>query len=502
MEHDDFDWLCGELELPVLEETEGGLLANPAAQVALRHAERAVPLRHDELSLAAAARHLLALDSDGNDHAALADAIAAARRGERRTVRVGPTSQGRSWRVLATPAHPEAGARTTLRGEPDLSAIRLTLAPCLPVAGRDGLVEVAAAVSHEVANAVGSIRGWADLALHNGDATVDMRDALTLIRAAARNAEQAARSMLMVARGQAQEVEQDGFDVSEFAGELLQLLTLSAREARVTLESSLEPSLFVGASRAQLFTILFNLVKNAIEACKPGGLVSVQVKGERERVRLSVRDTGEGLDRSAQERIFERYYTTKPEGTGLGLSLVRSAVSASGAELEIESEAGRGTTFRVAFPRVAPRLESGLRPPRRTSEPSGPMLPVRVLVVDDDHALREMLATALSLRGAEVTSVGSSREALELAGPFDIALIDMMLDGCRGDELLALLRQHAVVSAAMLVTGTVQKPRLVPGGEPDDWVRKPFEISQLIDRIRRTIERHRMLDDASATARA
>jgi DNA-binding response OmpR family regulator len=53
----------------------------------------------------------------------------------------------------------------------------------------------------------------------------------------------------------------------------------------------------------------------------------------------------------------------------------------------------------------------------------------------------------------------------------------------------------------MLVTGTVQKPRMVPGGEPDDWLRKPFEIAQLLDRIRRTLERHRMLNDAGSSAR-
>ncbi len=493
MEPTDLDWICGELELPVLEETASGLSANRAAQAALDR---------PGLSLAAAASQLLALDGDGAEEAALAAIIQAARFGERRTATLGPTSQGYSWRVLATPLRSApTGVNGHSNGARVSSRVRLIFSRSLAASGRDGLVEVAAAVSHEVANAVGSIRGWADLALHHGDATVDMRDALTLIRGAARNAEQAARSMLMVARGQAQEGEPGAFDVSEFAGELLQLLTLSAREARVTLESSLDPSLFVPAARAQLFTILFNLVKNAIEACKPGGLVSVQLKGERERVCLSVRDTGEGLDRRAQERIFDRYYTTKAEGTGLGLSLVRSATAGCGAELEIESETGRGTTFRVLFPRAAARIESSLRPPRRPSESGVPLLPLRVLVVDDDHALREMLATALSLRGAEVTSVGASREALELTGPFDIALIDMMLDGCRGDELLGRLRQHGVVSAAILVTGTVQKPRLVPGGEPDDWVRKPFEISQLVDRVRRTIERHRMLHDASSTAR-
>jgi DNA-binding response OmpR family regulator len=129
------------------------------------------------------------------------------------------------------------------------------------------------------------------------------------------------------------------------------------------------------------------------------------------------------------------------------------------------------------------------------------VLDARVLVVDDDDALREMVATALSLRGARVTTARSSEQARAVEGVFDVALIDMNLNDGRGDELLAQLRKRGTVNAAMLVTGTVQKPRLVLGGEPDDWVRKPFEISQLVDRLRRTLERHRMLSAATATMR-
>ncbi len=76
-----------------------------------------------------------------------------------------------------------------------------------------------------------------------------------------------------------------------------------------------------------------------------------------------------------------------------------------------------------------------------------------------------------------------------------------MLNDGRGDELLAQLRKRGNVNAAMLVTGIVQKPRLVLGGEPDDWVRKPFEISQAGRRPRRTTERHRTLSAATATMR-
>ena len=526
MKNDDVTWLAAELGLPTLEETASGLLASPAARELLTYSdategadgvvdsdpamlgthtqERSSIIRGVALNEAAAVIMGIAID-----HVRLLAAIAAARGGDRHSTEIGPNSAGQSFRLLATPAA-------------DAQRIRLTIAPARDAHAGEALVDVAAAVSHEVANAVSSIRGWAELALQGGTplvssdprgaatATVDIRDALGLIRTAARSAEQAARSMLALARGQAHQADEPLLDLSVFADELLQLLTLTARESRVTLEAVIEPGLVALASRAQLFTILFNLVKNAIEACAPGGLVRVRLQAEHGLVKVSVTDNGPGLDAAQKLHLFERYFTTKATGTGLGLSLVKRAVEASGATIEVDSEPGRGTMFRVFFTRAAdgdasslPGSDNAWSSDSGESDTSGQRLDIRVLVVDDDQALREMLATALSLRGAEVVSVRSSQEALLLGERFDIALIDMMLDDCRGDELLALLRQRGNVDAAMLVTGAVQKPRLVPGGEPDDWVRKPFEISHLVERIRRTLERHRMLDTARQhTARA
>lgn len=468
MELDDLGWLCTQLALPVFEETAQGAVVRADAPTN-------APLFGTSLLAEVTAQLKLQEAPSG-----LEAALQAAREGSR-TVLAG-SARGPRYKLFVSPA---AAGRA-----------RVVIAP-ISMAPNTGLVDVAAAVSHEVANAVGSIRGWADLALHKSDATVDVDDALTLIRSAARSAEQAARSMLTLARGEV-DAGEESCDFSEFAAELLQLLTLTARERRVTLESSVEPLQRVRASRAQLFTITFNLVKNAIEACSPGGLVSVRVESREGAVRLSVRDTGEGLDAAAQARLFDRYYTTKPSGTGLGLPLVRDAVQAIGGELTLDSQKGRGTLFQVVVPHAS---EPSTRSEEREMVDGAQPLHARVLVVDDDHGLRELLATALTLRGAEVVSVRSADEAHKLAEPFDIALIDMMLEGCRGDELLSGLRQRGLVQAAMLVTGTVQKPRLVPGGEPDDWVRKPFEIPQLVDRIRRTLERHRMLHDASSAAR-
>jgi two-component system cell cycle sensor histidine kinase/response regulator CckA len=489
MELHDLTWIAGELGLPTLTEGPSGLIANRPALTAL----------DDELpsTLELAAACLVGLSPY---HPELADAIGRARRGESVSVMLAQDSSGvQGWRMTATPADAA-----------DAGLARLTFAPAgLEQAGlvqrRAGLVDLAAAVSHEVANAMSAISGWAELAVKGGETGIDPSEALALIASCARTAEQAARRMLGLSRG---EVEgETRTDMSELTSEVTDLLGLSAREKRVALNAHVEPGLLVGGSRAQLFTIIWNLTKNAIEACEGTGAVHVSILGDEANVQLEVRDTGAGLPREVQARIFQPYFTTKSGGTGLGLALVQGAVQALTGSITIDSTAGVGTTFRVVLPRI-----------HRTSDVHGPsdaagrvqsdeapaashVLDSRVLVVDDDDALREMVATALSLRGARVTTARSSEQARAVEGVFDVALIDMNLADGRGDELLAQLRKRGTVNAAMLVTGTVQKPRLVLGGEPDDWVRKPFEISQLVDRLRRTLERHRMLSAATATMR-
>ncbi len=487
MKLDDATWLAAELGFPSLEESSAGLCVNAAARSSLQDD---VPSAIEGAAAAIAGTAI----SD----ATLAGLVARAREGERASAIVAGTGLStQTWRVLATPV--------------GLGFARLTFAPAMmeqagAVQRRAALVDVAAAVSHEVANAMGAITGWADLAAQPTLSGIDPQEALRLIGSCARTAESAARRMLSLARGH--ESSEETTDLSELATEVVNLLTLGAREARVSLTSQIEPDLIVRATRGQLFTVLWNLTKNAVEACPASGRVAIHAQGDGDEVQISVRDNGPGLDHDARARIFSPYYTTKAGGTGLGLPLVRQTVEALHGRLGVDSVVGHGTTFSVFLPRLLRKsgtLDMTAIPSVRLQSDEvpkgGQVLDARILVIDDDDALREMLATSLSLKGARVTSVGTSAEARALEGSFDIALIDMMLHDCRGDELLAALRKRGTVNAAILVTGTVQKPRLVPGGEPDDWVRKPFEVSQLVDRLKRTLERHEMLSAATATMR-
>ena len=173
MKTDDLSWVAASIGFSVVEEAADGSVPSPGGSGATTLLDATVTI----LGLS-------------EPPPGLAEAIEQARQGGRGQVTVGEDGAS-SRRVLCMPAEQPGRARALI-------------APGTPEPASNGIVDVAAAVSHEVANAVGSIRGWADLALNKGNATVDLRHALTLIRGAARSAEQAARGMLALARGEVQ----------------------------------------------------------------------------------------------------------------------------------------------------------------------------------------------------------------------------------------------------------------------------------------------------------
>jgi CheY-like chemotaxis protein len=156
--------------------------------------------------------------------------------------------------------------------------------------------------------------------------------------------------------------------------------------------------------------------------------------------------------------------------------MVKHTVDQLGGQLQLDSQPGRGTRFTVLLPRV--RTDAARR--RRVSSgrrSSGVFLSEqlegRVLVVDDDLPLREMVATAVGMRGATVISAASGTEALEQEGPFELAIIDFLLPDMSGDELLARLRKRGIVKAAIIASGMEPPERFALGGEPDAALRKP-----------------------------
>jgi CheY-like chemotaxis protein len=166
---------------------------------------------------------------------------------------------------------------------------------------------------------------------------------------------------------------------------------------------------------------------------------------------------------------------------------VKRAVAELGGRLELDTSPGRGTRFQIDLPRALEAEQPRRRRQASSKRSSGVFLSEnlegRFLVVDDDAALREMVATALQMRGAEVVAVANLNEALAQQGPFKMALVDLMLGDQRGDVVLARLRSAGLVDLALLVTGTELPRRLAQGGAPDGVLRKPFELQELYERV-------------------
>jgi signal transduction histidine kinase/CheY-like chemotaxis protein len=335
--------------------------------------------------------------------------------------------------------------------------------------------DLAAGVSHELANALAAIAGWARLAKQGRR----VQEALGLIQMSAESAWSAAQRLLRDHRGPA---EPETVDLSAFVDEAARLLAPKAMAKHVQVRTVIEPDLHVSGSRGSAWSIVWNLALNAIEALPPGGSVELRLTGSGEAAVLVVEDDGPGMDVQQRQRAFEPYFTTKESGTGLGLPMVRRAVEEVGGTIELHSSSGQGTRFTVALPRAeAParaaddKHKSGVF----HTEP----LDQRILVVEDDLGLREMIATALGMRGAEVVAVESAEAALAQRAPFAIAIIDLLLPGMRGDVVLARLRDANLVQCGMLMTGTDLPTGLTGAGQPEFLLRKPFELEELFEGV-------------------
>src|SRR5689334_16557890 len=229
--------------------------------------------------------------------------------------------------------------------------------------------------------------------------------------------------------------------------------------------------------------VLINLVVNARDALPAGGRIAVTTRERADppQVLLEIRDTGTGMTPEVRARIFEPFFSTKgpDKGTGLGLSTVKRIVGELRGTIEVETEPGQGTTFRIGMPRSA-----GAQAPAPAAAPVlRPADKSRVLVVEDDHLVRASLRRYLDKRGYAVLVAEGPAQALERAGrnAFDVLVTDMILPGAAGNELAR--RSRALAPACKVVYMSahpaevlIEQGRLEPGAA---FLEKPFEMTTL-----------------------
>jgi PAS domain S-box-containing protein len=248
------------------------------------------------------------------------------------------------------------------------------------------------------------------------------------------------------------------------------------------------------ADRTQLDLVLFNLALNARDAMPQGGLLRLEAAAEKvgaggalglapgRYLRISLSDTGEGMDAATLARATEPFFTTKEvgKGTGLGLAMAHGFAAQSGGALAIESTLGEGTTVTLWLPEAAATAEPSLPPPPATRRP------LRVLMVEDEAPLRGLMAAALREEGLAVTEAASAAAALallELGGQFDLVLTDHAMPAMTGDLLAAEIARRWPGLSVVILTGNAETAALdMAPGTP--VLRKPLGPAELAARLR------------------
>jgi anti-sigma regulatory factor (Ser/Thr protein kinase)/CheY-like chemotaxis protein len=353
-------------------------------------------------------------------------------------------------------------------------------------------VAIGAAV-HEIQNVLTSVLGWVELAQADRDAAVLDRALPILHRGVSRASALVASLIDPVASFG---VRDERFDVGAVVATVRDLLDARCAAAQVKLTATL-PAVAVEAQGDpdRVEQVLTNLVLNATNAIQSArqrgaeaGAIELSIESAGGRVAVIVRDDGVGIDPSTRARIFDPYFTTRPSEApltaavrGLGLAVSRALSEAMGAQLDVDASPGRGAAVVLALRR--PRTDGDIALPLSVQGTEARLRPgARVLVIDDDPSIRELLEVALSLRGARVmvtTEVDDARRLLA-RGEVDVALVDETLgENASGAAFLLEMALIAPRVGRVLMTGAPSVDH-VPTAARGIVVRKPFLLDDVV----------------------
>lgn len=272
-------------------------------------------------------------------------------------------------------------------------------------------------------------------------------------------------------------------------------LALVGSSCLLSVESDSGPWV-VEADPEQLSQVFHNLVLNAVQAMSQGGIITLVFRQiSEESISVSVVDEGDGIAPEHLERIFDPYFTTRPKGSGLGLSVVRAVVQHHGGKLEVSSRPGRGTVFTVTLPAASGQP---VVPPRALSTTTR-FADHRALIMEDEADLRDLIGEICRSMGfdAHLTSHGADAltafdRAVSEGRPFDLLVSDLLVPGAMGgQELVTRLRTKPLRFKALAVTGfSPEAAQKEPGASGFDMiVGKPFTVEELQHRITELMNR-------------
>jgi PAS domain S-box-containing protein len=366
--------------------------------------------------------------------------------------------------------------------------------------------QLAGGVAHDFNNLLTAIIGYSEMLLQDLPPDDAARADVQEVRNAAGRAELLTRQLLAFSRQQV--LQPRVLDVNETVANIESLLRRLIPE-NIAFRTPHAPALHpVHADPGQLEQVLVNLAVNARDAMAGAGALTVATANvvvdaataeqhpevpPGDYVALTVSDTGSGIDPAIRGRIFEPFFTTKEpgRGTGLGLATVYGIVTQSGGHVTVESELGRGTTFRVYLPRVDRPVDRSPQPAARAGASGGTET---ILLVEDDADLRTVVRRILHQAGYTVVEASDGAEALRqferLPRAADLVLSDVVMPTLTGPELAHRLRALGSTVPVLLISGYTADAITHQDtlGRGVAFLEKPFTPAILSRRVREVLD--------------
>jgi PAS domain S-box-containing protein len=365
----------------------------------------------------------------------------------------------------------------------------------------ESLGTLAGGIAHDFNNIIAVINGYAELAqLNPGDAGT-LNKSVREIKRAAQRASGLVRQILTFSRKA--DVRFAPLDLNQHSRDLVALLA-ETFPRNITFHFAFEeqlPPLF--ADQNQLQQIILNLCVNSRDAMPSGGTISLtttRVDGAvlpallsgRAYACLAVSDTGTGMTPEVRARIFEPFFTTKAvnQGTGLGLAVVYGIVASHEGAIEVESQLGVGSTFKVYLPLV----DNAVIAPVAIKSTDFPGGAESLLVVDDEAPLRLLLEAALTRKGYKITSASDGLDAIEKLADrnqdFAAVLLDLNMPGANGVEVMKVIRATRPDIKVLVLTGHLTPQARVEFERMGQrhFVKKPYTLDELGRNLRSLLE--------------
>jgi len=370
----------------------------------------------------------------------------------------------------------------------------------------EAIGRLAGGVAHDFNNVLTAIIGFCELLTLDPELGINQRRDVSEIRKAAARATRLTQQFLAFSRRQV--LQPKILDINAVIGDLRPMLRRLVFENVDLIVSPRPATGLIRIDPTQFEQILVNLIVNARDAMVQGGKLTIEtaditlddsytcrhpevVAGDY--VMLAVTDTGAGMDAETRHRIFEPFFTTKGagKGTGLGLATVYGIVKQSGGCIWVYSEPGRGTTFKIYFPRVVRAAAAKALMTEQLDLPRGWET---IFVVEDDEWLRRLACRALENSGYRLLEAGNPREAVQTAseydGPIHLLLSDVVMPESEGAPLIDRLTAVRPGLRVLYMSGypdeTIVQHGVLEEGVP--FLQKPFTPQALSRKVRDVLD--------------